>query len=75
LIKKLKNAGENSKQVHALKDIITSFNLHKTPKGIDQKIFYKQRFAIARPLSVLTSFDWYVKLGKEQLKQCNLTRK
>jgi hypothetical protein len=44
LIAKLKNAGENSKPLHALKDIITSFNLHKAQKEIHQKNILQTTF-------------------------------
>ena len=44
MIYKLKHAGEDSKQVHAFKEIINSFNLNKTPKEIHQTTILQNTF-------------------------------
>jgi len=49
LIYKLKHAGEDSKQIHAFKEIINSFNLNKTPKGIYQTTLLQNTFQFCEP--------------------------
>jgi hypothetical protein len=56
LIYRLKHAGEDSKQVHAFEEIITSFNLHKSPRGIDQTTLLQNTFQYCEPKECFESF-------------------
>jgi len=56
LIYKLKHAGEDSKPVHAFKEIITFFNLHKAPRGIHQKNILQNTFHYCEPNKCFTKF-------------------
>lgn len=68
LIKKLKNAGENSKQSHALKDIITSFNLYKTPKEILQKNILQTTFRCCFATDCFEVFRYVCKSWKRAVE-------
>jgi hypothetical protein len=56
LIYKLKHVGENSEQIHALKNIIRSLNLHKPPPGIEQETILQNTFRYCRPKECFTNF-------------------
>lgn len=56
LIQKLIHAGKDSKEVHAFHDIIDSFNLNKTPKGIDQIDILQNTFKFCSPFEAFRTF-------------------
>jgi len=56
LILKLQHEGEDSKQIHAFRDIIVSLNLHKPPPGIQQKTILQNTFRYSDPRECFDNF-------------------
>jgi len=74
LIYKLKHAGEDSKPVHALKEIITFFDLHKTPRGIHQKTILQNTFHYCHPNECFKKFRLVCKSWQDAVETIRFSR-
>jgi hypothetical protein len=68
LIYKLKNSGENSPQIHALQEIITSLNLHKPPPGIHQETLLQNTFRFCQVKECFENFRLVSKSWKHAIE-------
>jgi hypothetical protein len=74
LIYKLTHAGDSSEQMKAFKNIITSFNLHKPPRGIQHTTLLQNTFRYCDPKECFTNFRLVCKSWQNAIETIRFDR-